>query len=580
MNVFLHVKDFLKENSLKYSIGIALLILVDVFQLLTPLVTGHFIDSIESGNLSQNKVLIYAGIIILLAILVAVGRFGWRIIIIGIAKKLEYHIRDKAFNKLTRLNQVYYNSNKTGDIMARCTNDISTVRQAFGQGTILVIDSLFMVILAITIMINRISLSLTLMALIPLPVVALVILFLSRTVGARFKAVHEAFSTISERAQESFSGIRIIKSFVQEKINLHYFNESNKNNMVQALRLVKVHGILFPFVATVALTSLFISIVYGGNLVIDQKLSLGELVSFISLIGMMTWPIMGLGFVFTLIQRGKVSLKRINDILNDDNEIPMIDNGSSLLNSSIDVNNLTFKYPDSNINALENVSFSLNSGESLAIVGHTGSGKSTLVELLLKTYSVDNDTISIGGRDINKLSLSDLRARIGYVPQSNFLFSKSVRENVAFYTDDVNDQRVEEMTEISMVNKEINSLDKKFYTELGERGVNLSGGQKQRISIARALYKEPQIIVLDDSLSAVDTKTEDKILHHIQEELQGKTTILISHRISTVKDADKIIVLENGRVIEEGTHKSLISLGGYYNGLYERQLLEEKILEE
>ena len=580
MELFKHLMNFLKENRVKYIIGIILLIIVDVLQLVSPLITGSFVDDIGDGVMTGRKIIYYMAAVIILTLGVALGRYGWRMTIICIAKKLEYRMRQMVFEKLTNLNQTYYNSHKTGDLMARCTNDISTVRQAFGQGTILVIDSFFMAIMAIFIMATRVNPSLTFVALIPLPIVAFVMMFLTKTMGKRFKLVQEAFSTISERAQESFSGIRIIKSFVQEKINLHYFNESNRNNMNKSLDLVKVQGILHPFVATIASISLLVSIFYGGNLVIDQVITLGELVSFIALIGMMTWPMMALGFVFTLMQRGKVSLTRINEILNADDEIEKVLEGFGFIDSSIEVTNLTFRYPEAVVNALENVSFKIRSGESLAIVGHTGSGKSTLVELLLKTYKVNDNSIFVGGRDINELSLSELRSNIGYVPQNNFLFSKTINQNIAFYTDDIDENRVEDMAKVAMVYQEVDSLDKKFLTELGERGVNLSGGQKQRISIARAFYKSPEIIILDDSLSAVDTKTEDRILHHVREELKDKTAILISHRVSTVKDADRIIVLEEGRIIEEGTHAGLIEKGGYYSGLYEKQLLEEKILEE
>lgn len=580
MAIFTHIKVFLRENRFKYIWGVFLLLIVDVLQLITPLLTGEFVDVIKSGFATSDNVLFFSIAIIGVTLGVALGRLGWRITIIGIAKRLEYHIRNMVFRKLTNMNQTYYNTHNTGDIMARCTNDISTIRRAFGQGTILVVDSMFMTIMAISIMMTRVNPRLTLVALIPLPIVATVILVLGKTVGKRFKTVQEAFSDISDKAQESFAGIRIIKSFVQEKINLHFFNESNQRNKKENLKLVKVHGALFPFVSTVALTSLLISIFYGGNLVIDQVITLGELVSFISLIGMMTWPMMALGFVFTLLQRGKVSLERINEILDDSEEVYKTVDGKSLDNYSVQIKNLTFKYPDSDVNALENISFSLKSGESLAIVGHTGSGKSSLVELLLKTYKVEEDTVYIGGIDINNLDLGSLREAIGYVPQSNFLFSKSINENIAFNTSDIETERTKCMSKISMVYEEIEALDNKFETELGERGVNLSGGQKQRISIARAFYKYPEIIILDDSLSAVDTKTEDRILHHIREELKDKTAILISHRVSTVKDADKIIVLENGRIIEEGNHNSLVEAGGYYNSLYEKQLLEEKILEE
>ncbi|QEN04925.1 ABC transporter ATP-binding protein [Thiospirochaeta perfilievii] len=580
MGIFKHVKEFLRQNRLRYLIGVILLVGVDLLQLITPLITGSFVDAIGSGNLTKKSIIIYMASVILVTLGVALGRFGWRMTIIGVAKKLEYKLREMVFHKLTDLDQIYYNSHKTGDIMARCTNDISTVRQAFGQGTILVVDSFFMAIMAITIMVTRVSPTLTIIALIPLPIVAIVMTIITKTIGKKFKRVQEAFSNISDRAQESFSGIRIIKSFVQEKINLHFFNEANKENLNRSLDLVKVQGVLHPFVATIASVSLIVTIFYGGNLVIDQVITLGELVSFIALIGMMTWPMMALGFMFTLIQRGKVSLNRINEILDSKSSVDMEVDGLDLLNSSLEVKNLSFKYPGTNNYVLKNISFKIDSGSSLAIVGHTGAGKSTLVELLLKTYTVPNGTIFIGGVDINYLSVDKLRSRIGYVPQSSFLFSKSIKQNIGFNTHDINEERVKEMSKVSMVYDEIESLDKKFETELGERGVNLSGGQKQRIAIARAFYKSPGIIILDDSLSAVDTKTEERILHHVREELMDKTAVLISHRISTVKDVDHIVVLKDGYIIEEGSHQKLITLNGYYNGLYEKQQLEEKILEE
>jgi ATP-binding cassette, subfamily B, multidrug efflux pump len=580
MPIFHHIKSFLKSNGIKYIGGVLLLIGVDLLQLLTPLLTGGVIDHITSDSPSMTIIIRYGILIVIFTLGVALGRVGWRLTIISIAKNLEYYIRKKVFKKLTGMDQNYFNTHNTGDIMARCTNDIGTIRQAFGQGTILIVDSLFMSILAITLMATRVDPKLTAMALIPLPLVAVVILGISKTVGKRFKVVQEAFSDISDKAQESFGGIRIIKSFVQEKINLHFFNESNRKNLEENLNLVKVHGFLHPFVSTVALTSLFITVYFGGNMVIKGEVTLGELVSFMSLIGMMTWPMMALGFVLSLMQRGYVSLVRINEILNDTQEVIRGRGIETLNDYSLEVRDLTFTYPGEKNPVLENISFKLDSGKSLAIVGGTGSGKSTLVELFIKTYEVPDKTIFIGGKDINDLDLGEIREAIGYVPQNNFLFSKTIGANIAFNTSNIDLDRTMEMSKVAMVYNEINDLEKKFDTELGERGVNLSGGQKQRISIARAFYNNPEIIILDDSLSAVDTKTEDRILHHIREELVDKTAILISHRISTVRDADKILVLGDGKVIERGTHESLIEGCGYYRSLYERQLLEEKILEE
>ena len=580
MNYFSHITSFLKNHRIKYLFGVLLLIVVDLLQLITPLITGSFVDDLGNNSLTPKKITFYMIAVILVTFGVALGRFGWRMTIIGIAKKLEYFLRDIVFKKLTKQSQEYYNQHKTGDLMARCTNDISTIRQAFGQGTILVVDSFFMAIMAITIMISRVNLSLTLIALIPLPIVVIVMNIIKKSMGLRFKFVQEAFSKISEVAQESFSGIRILKTFVQEQNNLHHFNKSNKLNLDRSLDLIKIQGVMHPFVATISSISLLVSILYGGNLVINQVITLGELVSFISLIGMMTWPMMALGFMFNLVQRGKVSLQRVNEILNSTSEIDLKRNGMNFNTPSISVKNLSFKYPESNTNVLENINFTVSPGETLAIVGHTGAGKSTLVELLLKTYNVDNGLIEVGGVDLNKISLNSLREKIGYVPQNNFLFSKTINENIAYNSSEIDKVKTENMARISMVYNEIDQLEKKFETELGERGVNLSGGQKQRISIARAFYKDPEIIILDDSLSAVDTKTEAKILKHLKEELKNKTSIIISHRVSTIKDADNIIVLEEGKIIESGSHIQLIELDGYYRSLYNKQLLEQKILEE
>jgi len=513
---------------------------------------------------------------------VALGRFGWRMTIITIAKKLEYFLRNRMFGHLEKMSQSYFNNNKTGDLMAHCTNDISTVRMAFGQGTILIVDSLFMTIMTVFLMITKVSPKLTAVSLLPLPFIALIVFIFSRVIRQRFQAVQEAFSGLTDKAQESFSGIRIIKSFVQEQHELASFNEQNTNNFNKSIDLIKIQGALFPLIMSVSMFSIIITLFYGGTLVINDLISMGDLVAFISYIGLLTWPMMAFGFVFNLLQRGFVSLNRINAILNTDPEIideNIIENIYDI-KPEIKLSNLTFRYPGTTMDVLKNINLEIHSGETVAIVGRTGSGKTTLVNLLLRLYNVETSMIEFSGTDINRLPVKKIRDMIGYVPQDNFLFSKPVKENIAFASDHIPFAKVEAAANVAMVHSEIMGFPKKYDTELGERGVNMSGGQKQRVSIARALAKDPEIIILDDSLSAVDTKTEETILGHLREELNARTAIIISHRVSTIKDADKIVVLDEGAIIEQGTHDTLIANGSYYAELYEKQLIEDKLSRE
>lgn len=581
-NLFKHVKSFLKENKKQYFFGILLLIVVDGLQMITPLILGEFTDILSNGLLTTPLIYKYVFLILILAIGVATGRFGWRIFIIGISKRLERFLRNKVFGHLEKMSQSYYNNHKTGDLMAHCTNDISQVRMAFGGGTIMIIDSMFMTIITIFLMITRINPKLTLIALSPLPLIAILVLVLSKTMRKRFKAVQEAFSTMSEVVQESFAGIRIIKSFTQEDDELEKFNETNQNNFDKTMKLIKFQGLVFPMVSLITMTSIIISLLYGGHLVIAQEITIGNLVSFLSYISMLTWPMMALGFVFHRLQQGRVSLERLNKILDTEPEI--IDD-AHLIESKLDVepsiafNELSFKYPKTKEYALKNISFNVNPGETLAIVGKTGSGKTTLVNLMLRLFDVSSGEITIGGKDLLEIPVKKVRDMVGYVPQDNFLFSKTIKENIAFSDEKIPFEDIKNVSEIAMVHDEIMGFDKGYNTILGERGVNMSGGQKQRVSIARALAKNPDIIVLDDSLSAVDTKTEESILNHLEDALESKTAILIAHRISTIKNADKIIVLDHGEMIESGTHESLLKEQGFYYELYQKQLLEEKIEE-
>ena len=582
MNDFKYIKKHIIRYMPAYLFGIVLLMVIDGLQLVTPLIIGSFTDTLMSGNLTPEKIPFYMMAVLGIAIAVAVGRFGWRMTIITTAKKLEYNIRNQLFEHLEKLSLNYYNHHKTGDLMAHCTNDVNAIRMAFGSGIVMFIDAMFMGMMTIFLMITRVNFKLTLLAIIPLPMIAFFIIFLGKRIRVRMKSVQEAFSDLTDNVQEAFSGIRIIKSFVMERETLKHFNQKNQENFDTNMNLVKLFGLAHPLVGLIASISTLIALIYGGSLVIDHVITIGEFVTFITYVGMLSWPMMALGFVYNVIQRGQVSLQRINVILETSPEIVDADDLLALYDfvPAIKVKNLTFTYPGADTPVLRDINFSVNPGETLAIIGRTGSGKTTLMNLLLRLYDVERDNIYYSGKDIFEIPIKALRDQIGYVPQDNFLFSKPIAYNIAFASDEIDDERVKASALVSQVDGEIMDFPNGYNTELGERGVNMSGGQKQRVSIARALYKKPPIIMLDDSLSAVDTKTEESILTHLKEELAGTTTLIVAHRISTIKDADRIIVLDQGQIVEQGTHASLMETSGIYKDMYTKQLLEEKIAKE
>lgn len=582
-DTYQHVRPFVKQHLPQYMFGVVLLVVVDVLQLITPLIIGQFTDDLNTGQLTQEKIMTYILYLMGIAGAVALGRFGWRMTIIAISKKMAYDLRNRVFAHLEKMSQQYFHTHTTGDLMAHCTNDISTVRMAFGQGTIMIVDSLFMATMTIALMSSRISGQLTLIALIPLPLISILVFFLSKTMRKKFKAVQEAFSDLTERAQESFSGIRIIKSFVQEDKELRNFNTINEDNFNKNMSLAVFQGVAFRLVATVSMFSTIIAIYYGGRMVMAQTLSIGDLVAFISYIGMLTWPMMAFGFVYNLLQRGLVSLTRVNEILNTEADIidsdQVMGHNEKPLQASIRFDNLSFKYPNTDRDVLKNITFEIKAGETLGIVGKTGSGKTTLANLLLRLYNVPDQSIFIDGQDVNTLPIKTVRDLIGYVPQDNYLFSKAVKDNIGFSTSDTSEDVIKHAAEVASVHQEILQFRDGYETEIGERGVTMSGGQKQRTSIARALTKKPGILVLDDSLSAVDTKTEEHILSHLKTTYKDQTTLIIAHRIATLKHADHIIVLDDNSISESGTHESLLANKGLYADLYEKQLLEEKLEE-
>ena len=585
MRTYIHLKEFLQQYKWRYIWGIVMLIVVDGLQLITPKLLGKITDMLGSNTLTMKDIYKYIILIILVASGIAALRFAWRMLVMGTSRQLEYWLRNKFFAHLELLSPSFFNNRKTGDLMAHATNDINAVRMAFGPGIVMITDAVFLTISTIAILVLTIDIRLTLVALIPLPVIAIMMLIFSKTVMERNKEIQEAFSTLTDRVQESISGIRVVKSFVQEKKEIEKFAKANQENVDKNMSFIKLWGAMFPLVAFISLLSFLITLGYGGSLVIDNRISLGQFVSFVAYLGLLTWPMMAVGWVVNMLQRGTASMTRLNDILNT---APDIYDGENV-DTTIDINNLeagiefrdlTFTYPGAGVPALKNINIKLEKGKTLAILGKTGSGKTTLVNLLLRLYNVPENKLILGNTDINQIPLKVLRSSIGYVPQDNYLFSTTIRQNIAFANPELSMDKVEEAAKTAQVYDNVIEFPDKFDTMMGERGVTLSGGQKQRVSIARAIAKNPKLLILDDSLSAVDTKTEEKILEGLKQIMKNRTSIIIAHRISTIKDADEIIVLDEGKIIERGTHEQLVALNGLYNSIYQKQLLEEKIENE
>lgn len=583
MTAFITLKDFLKKHKWNYIIGVSWLMIIDFIQLLVPQILGSFTDSLKEGLIDINGILKYVSLIIITGLIIGIGRYFWRIYILGTSRELEYYLRKKLFNHLLTLSTNYFNTHKTGDLMAHATNDINAVRMAVGQGTIMIVDSGFMIILTLIMMIKTTNLRLTAISLFTLPFIIIFVNRFGKIVHKRFKAVQEAFSKLTDITQESFSGIRVIKSFVQEDLVLENFTKVNEDNLRKNLKLVLVSGIFHPFINFISALSFLLLIFYGGKEVILNRISLGDFVAFNSYIGLLVWPMMALGWVINLLQRGAASMERINAILNEKPDIKDSEDAIELNNikGKIEFKNVSFKYPGSNNYALKNINFTVEPGKSLAIVGRTGSGKTTIVNLLLRLFDIEEGEICIDDIPIKKITLKSLRENIGYVPQDNFLFSTTIEENIGFaFEGNLDKEKVIKAAKLAEIYDNIMSFPDGFDTVLGERGVTISGGQKQRTSIARALIKNPSILILDDSLSSVDTDTEEKILNNLKDFMKERTTIFISHRISTVKNCDEIIVIDEGEIVERGTHDELLAQNGIYYEIYEKQQLEEKIIND
>jgi ATP-binding cassette subfamily B protein len=554
--------------------GIVALILVDGLQLIIPQILRKLIDGLAAGTAQADLIWKMGLSVVAIAIGIAFCRFFWRVFIVGSSMRLERDLRAEFYSHLQKLPAQYYDNTRVGDIMAHATNDINAVRMAAGMATIASFDAIFMSAASI-VMLLLIDVRLTLITMIPLPLIALMMTKFGGVLHDRFEAVQKAFSGLSEKAQESLSGIRVVKAYGDEVSERKLFADRARSCVDENVRLTRIWGFMQPLVMGLAMMSSALLLLVGGRSVIGGSISLGQFVAFSSYLAMLTWPMMAIGWVVNLLQRGAASMGRLERIMNTE---PAITDGpvQGEPSPAIEVRNLHFTYPGTDTEVLSGISFQLPASSTLGIVGRTGSGKTTLVELLMRLYDPPEGTVLIGGTDVRKLRLSDLRGLFGYVPQETFLFALSIAENIAFGAGDLPESRVRRLADIAGIAGEIEGFPQGFQTMVGERGVTLSGGQKQRVAIARALAVNPRILVLDDSLSAVDTETESAILEKLQGEIAGLTNVMIAHRISTVQNADLILVLDRGRLVEKGTHSQLLEKDGYYAELYRMQQLEQE----
>ncbi len=601
MKTFAKVTPLIKKNWFRIFIGLFLILAVDLLQLVVPKIMQRAVDLIEIPGTTSASLIKPALLIFLIAIGIALVRFIWRLLLIGNAWIVDRELRQMYYEHLLSLSRNFFNKAKTGDLMAYATNDLNAVRFLVGFGMVILIDIAVFAIGAMFFM-THISLRLTLLAIIPMPVLTVVIIIFGRKIHARFKKVQKTFAAMSGKVQESISGIRVVKVFVQEDAELDKVANSAKDYVNENISLVRIHGLFHPFLFLIIALSMGIVLIFGGESTIIGTISMGEFIAFFAYLGMFVWPAIAIGWLTNLYQRGKASLVRLNSIFEIEPEI--VDENADFsiteLKGKIEFKNLKFIYEErkdenlsdknftnledlvslkesANLEILENISFQLETGKTLAIVGKTGCGKTTLIDLITRVYNPPQNSIFIDDRELYDIPLAVLRKNIITVPQDIFLFSDSISNNISLAKSDIDKIFIEEVARYSQVYDEILEFEKGFDTVIGERGVTLSGGQKQRIAIARALLTDPKILILDDALSAVDTKTEKKILDLLIKKRKNKTTIIIAHRISSLQHADKVIVLDDKKIVETGTHRELLANGGLYHYLYEKQQLEEKL---
>lgn len=573
---------FIRDHIWSYVAGILILLFSSFCAMLIPKILGIITDGLDKRNMAREQIYQYVLLMLGAIILVFILKYIWRYLLIGNCRTVECYLRDNLFKHLQTLSVDFYSHHKTGDLVAYAINDIQAVRFMFGGGFVQALDGITISVVSIIFMANTINPILTVMALAPVPVAAVIMIRIGKLIRERFKKVQEAFADISDKVQENLSGIRVIKAFAQEREEVLNFTKFSQARIDTQMKLTQASAIMGPSAQICFGFSFLFFIVYGSRLVMDGTISLGDYIAFNTYMITVMGPVMNISKIIETWQRGIASYRRLNEIFCVP---PALEGTVSIcdvceIKGKIEIRNLSFTYPEANRRALKDINIQLEQGKTLGILGKTGSGKTTLINLLLRLFDVKDGHIFVDGIDINKIPVDVLRECIGYVPQDNFLFSTTIKNNIEFFKPVHSDDEIEEVSKISAIYDNIMELQEGFDTVVGERGTTLSGGQKQRVSIARALIKDPSILILDDSLSAVDSKTEETILGNIRDVLKSRTGIIISHRISTVMHADEIIYLENGRIVERGTHAQLMELGGNYFKLYKTQTNQAETLEE
>lgn len=585
MKSLLRLLPYLTKYKTTLLLGLLTVLFSNLFTVASPWIIGEAIDELKRGletrTLSHGDLVLYAGLIVGFALIAGVMLFLTRQTIIVVSRKIEYDLRNDFLAHIQKLPYSFFQNTPTGDLMALATNDISAVRNVLGPGIMYPADTLMTLSMSLVLMFVK-DWQLTLLALIPMPFVSIAVYKLGQYIHARFNERQEQYAVLTTKAQENLSGARVVKAYVREEYEIEQFRKASWEYFKKNLVLAKAQSIMWPLMFVLVGLSLLITIYVGGLKVIDGEMTIGTLTAFFTYLSLLIWPMIAFGWVTNMWQQGAASMLRlakIFDTVPDIRDTDETDDTVKDFDGDIEFSNVSFTHKNAQHPTLKNISLRIPKGSILAIVGYTGSGKSTFVNLIPRLYDVTEGTLSIDGIDIRKIPLSVLRSNIGYVPQETFLFSESIAENIRYGDDDANRELIYEAAEISQIAKDVSDFPQRFDTILGERGITLSGGQKQRTSIARAVLRKPKILILDDALSSVDTDTESEILDRLRDVMRERTSIIISHRISTVQHADTIIVLDKGEIVEQGTHEELIALGGIYAGLHEKQQLEKELEE-